>query len=258
MTQNKSNTVFNTPLKKRIAVGAASVLTAGALLGVGVAGASASPLAPAAAPSARASASAHVDGHRGHAFGASIAKQVRDAFFLTTVDGAKAQKLAAVAVGKTELFAKLPAALQTGLTTLAKAPAADATTDAEKVTTTALAGGYGQELKRIATDLKSGAKHPLAGSLRDELRGDLATSQDLGQSVARIATTLIEHPDIFASLPANLQTDLTALKNAPADQLVADATKTEATALSGGYGGQIQKIAERIQGSAGVHATAGN
>ncbi|TXN32053.1 hypothetical protein [Lacisediminihabitans profunda] len=246
MTQNQSNSVFNTPLKKRIAVGAASVLTAGALLGVGVAGASASPLTP----TASASALVHADGHHGHAFGATVAKQIREAFFQSTVDGAKAQKLAVFAVGKTELLAKLPAALQTDLGTLAKAPAADATKDAEKISTTALAGGYGQEVKSVATNLKSGAKHPFAGSLRDELRSDLAQGQDLGQSAEKVATTLIGHPDLFAQLPANLQSDLTAIKNAPASEAGADATKAQATALSGGYGAQIQKIAERLQGAA--------
>ncbi|WP_394768778.1 hypothetical protein [Lacisediminihabitans sp.] len=248
MTQNQSNAVFNTPLKKRIAVGAASVLTAGALLGVGVAGASASPLTP-STPTASASASAHTDGHHGHAFGATVAKQIREAFFQSTVDGAKAQKLAVLAVGKTELLTKLPAALQTDLGTLAKAPAADATKDAEKISTTALAGGYGQEIKSAATNLKSGAKHPFAGSLRDELRSDIAQGKDLGQSAEKVATTLIGHPDLFAQLPANLQSDLTAIKNAPAPQAGVEATKAEATALSGGYGAQIQKIAERLQGA---------
>jgi hypothetical protein len=84
----------------------------------------------------------------------------------------------------------------------------------------------------------------------------LAKGDDLGQSAEQIATTLLSHPDLFATLPANLQTDLTTLKNAPAADLGTDAKKTEATALSGGYGQMIQKIAEGIQAHADVSAVA--
>lgn len=251
MTHNQSSTVFNTPLKKRIAIGAASVLTAGALLGVGVAGASASPITPSAPPvsaSASANADGHADGHRGHAFGATVANQIREAFFQSTADGLKAQKLAVIAVGKTELFAKLPAQLRTDLGTLAKAPAADATRDAEKISTTALSGGYGKAFASAATSLKTGAKHPFGASLRDELRGDVGTGHDLGRSAKKLATNLIGNPDVFAKLPANLQSDLTAIKNAPASEAGAEAKRAEATALSGGYGAQVQKIAEHLPG----------
>jgi hypothetical protein len=259
MTYSQITKVFNTPLKKRIAVGAASVITAGALLGVGVAGASATPLASASGAASVSSTgpASHSDGDKGHAFGASVAKQVREAFFQSTVDGAKAQKLAAKAVAQTVLFARLPAALQADLTTLTNAPATERDADAQKIATAALGGGYGQEVKRIATDLKHGSKHPLAGNLRDALRAGLAKGDDLGQSAEQIATTLLSHPDLFATLPANLQTDLTTLKNAPAADLGTDAKKTEATALSGGYGQMIQKIAEGIQAHADVSVTAG-
>jgi hypothetical protein len=247
MTQNQSNTAFGTPLKKRIAVGAASVLAAGALLGVGVAGASASPLTP-STPSASASASAHADGQGGPAAVVTVEKQIRQAFFESSVDGAKAQKLAVIAVGQTEFLTELPAKLQADLGTLAKAPSSETTAAAEKISATALSGGYGKEAKSAAENLNSGAKHPLAASLRDALRG--ATGQDLGQSAEKVASSLIGHPELFAQLPANLQSDLTSIKDAPASEAGAEATKAKDTALSGGYGEQIQKIAEGLLGAA--------
>ncbi|MCU1524833.1 MAG: hypothetical protein JWO18_1727 [Microbacteriaceae bacterium] len=248
MNDNQVPKVFTTPLKKRIAVGAASVLTAGALLGAGVAGASASPLGATSDSSTSPSGSStHQAGSDSRsAFGASLEKQIRAAFFQGTVAGAKAQKLAAEAVGQTALFATLPSALQADLTALKNASPTGRDAAAQKVTTTALDGGYGAEVKRIATGLSNGTKHPLIGVLRDELRADLSAGQDAGQSAGKIATTLLDDTALFAVLPANLQADLTALKNAPAAVQTVDALKAESTALAGGYGQQIQKIAEQL------------
>jgi hypothetical protein len=179
MTFNQIPTAFNTPAKKRIAVGAATVLTAGALLGAGVTGASAATSSPAGPDSTSASASAS---HNGHAFGArSIVHQVREAFFKDKIDGAKAQKLATAATEQTMVFSKLPTALQTDLTALKNASATERDAAAKKITTTSLDGGYGTELKTIATDLKSGAKLPLADIIRDAV-GDLAQGKTLGTS----------------------------------------------------------------------------
>ncbi len=147
-------------------------------------------------------------------------------------------------MGQTALFATLPSALQADLTALKNASPTARDAAAQKVTTTALDGGYGAEVKRIATGLSNGTKHPLIGVLRDELRADLSAGQDAGQSAGKIATTLLD--DTALVLPANLQADLTALKNAPAAVQTVDALKAESTALAGGYGKQIQKIAEQL------------
>jgi hypothetical protein len=187
MTFNQIPGTFSTPAKKRIAVGAATVLTAGVLLGVGVTGASAATSSPASGPSTTSSSAPHSG--TGHAFGArSTVHQVHEAFFTDKVDGAKAQKLATAATEQTMVFSKLPTALQTDLTALKNAPAAERDAAAQKITTTSLGGGYGPELKTIATDLKSGAKLPLGEIIRDAV-GDLAQGKTLGQSVLPTAPT---------------------------------------------------------------------
>ncbi|MCB5294268.1 hypothetical protein BJQ90_03733 [Arthrobacter sp. SO3] len=56
----------------------------------------------------------------------------------------------------------------------------------------------------------------------------------------------MNHPQALAKLPAALQADVTALKDAaPADR-VKDAYKIKTTALSGGYGADVQKRAEQL------------
>jgi len=166
--------------KKRIAIGAATVLTAGALLGVGVAGASASTSAPDVSGTGSASASAS-SSHKSDAFSArSVVKQVREAFFSDTLDASKAQKLATAATEQTLVFSKLPTALQTDLTSLKDASATERDAAAKKISATSLDGGYGDELKTIATDLKSGAKLPLREIIRDAI-ADLSLGKTLGQ-----------------------------------------------------------------------------
>lgn len=255
MPPNQISKAFNTPLKKRLAVGAVSVLTAGALLGVGVAGASAAPLSPTSATTSATPSSASpapdAGAKMGHAF-ASLKRELRADLSQGQNAGEKAQKIAATIVGHTELFAKLPANLQTDLTTLKNASATARTADALKIKTTALSGGYGEDIKKLAIKIQKDPKRPLAAALRGLVHG-----QHAGQSALKIATTLIEHPKIFAKLPANLQADLMALKNAPAADQAADAQKIETTALNGGYGQQIQKIAERFHANIGAHTDAG-
>jgi hypothetical protein len=179
-----------TPSRKHIVVGAASVLTAGvltagALIGVGAAGASADTLAPAFGPSASAAPQSH--DHEGRALGGSVVRQIREAFFQAKVDGAAAQKLATAAVGRPALFSKLPTALQTDLSALKNPPATERDADAQKITTTALGGGYGEHVKGIATALKSGANRPLGALLREALASGLAHGESLGDSLRNSA-----------------------------------------------------------------------
>ncbi|UFS57537.1 hypothetical protein [Subtercola endophyticus] len=86
-----------------------------------------------------------------------------------------------------------------------------------------------------------------AGPLRRELENDIRSSSDAGTRAQKIATTLVNSPTLFAKFPANLQTDLTTLKNATGADVATDAANVKTTALSGGYGATVQKVAERIQ-----------
>ena len=194
MTFNQIPTKFNTPAKKRLAVGAATVITVGTLFGVGISGASAA-TSPPAAPSTTSTSSTHSDTthsditHSGLAFGSrSIVHQVREAFFADKIDGVKAQKLATAATGQAMVFSRLPTTLQTDLTSLKNASAAERDAAAQKISTTSLGGGYGPEFTTIATDLKSGAKLPLGEIIHDAL-SDLATGKTLGQSDLSAAPT---------------------------------------------------------------------
>ncbi|KRE66457.1 hypothetical protein [Arthrobacter sp. Soil761] len=72
----------------------------------------------------------------------------------------------------------------------------------------------------------------LAG-LRQELRTAFS-SDNPGAGLQQVADQLISHPQVFAKLPANLQADLTALKNAAPADLGAQANKIKDTALNGG------------------------
>lgn len=194
MTFNQIPTGFNTPAKKRLAVGAATVITVGTLFGVGISGASAA-TSPPAAPSTTSTSSTHGNSthssstHGGLAFGSrSIVHQVREAFFADKIDGVKAQKLATAATGQAMVFSRLPTTLQTDLTSLKNASAAERDAAAQKISTTSLGGGYGPEFTTIATDLKSGAKLPLGEIIHDAL-SDLATGKTLGQSDLSAAPT---------------------------------------------------------------------
>ncbi len=194
MTFNQIPTGFNTPAKKRLAVGAATVITVGTLFGVGISGASAA-TSPPAAPSTTSTSSTHGNSthssstHGGLAFGSrSIVHQVREAFFADKIDGVKAQKLATATTGQAMVFSRLPTTLQTDLTSLKNASAAERDAAAQKISTTSLGGGYGPEFTTIATDLKSGAKLPLGEIIRDAL-SDLATGKTLGQSDLSTAPT---------------------------------------------------------------------
>lgn len=91
------------------------------------------------------------------------------------------------------------------------------------------------------------ARHPLAAGLRFFVNGD-STKPNYGQHAAKIATFILDkRPKLAAKLPAALQADLKALKDAADGERVAKATHIRDTALNGGYGPKIQAQAKRMQ-----------
>ena len=271
MTNNQvMSKVLNTPLKRQLAVGAASLLATGALIGVGATGAVAA--TPHATPAATASVSASASptpgpdnswgGSAGLSAGgsasiASLGNELGQAFFNGRIDGAAAQRVASRLVADQAVFSTLPAALQSDLTALKNAPAAERVADAQKIASTALDGGYGHAIKGLATAIENAPKARINASLVRELQADLSSGQSAGQTAAKVAGTLAGQEKLFAELPSKLQSDLTALKNAPVADQTADALKIETTALSGGYGAQIEKVAEGIQSAVSALGSAG-
>ena len=250
---------------KRVAFGAASVLTAGALLGVGAQGATAAPLS--AAPTSGSGSTTSTSGEAGAAsngvFLASLAKELRADLSHGQSGNVKAQKVATTLSEHTELFATLPTNLQDDLTTLKEASgAADRAAAVETVRTTALAGGYGEEITRIAEAVRDNPEHPLAAAVRAALGSDLGTASgtasgtdqapgaDAGSSVTELALKLADNPALLEKLPANLQADLADVKNAPADEQEAAATAIATAAVDGEYGSVVQKIALNFQAEA--------
>jgi hypothetical protein len=91
------------------------------------------------------------------------------------------------------------------------------------------------------------ARHPLAAGLRFFVNGD-SSKPNFGQRAAKIATFILDkRPKLAAKLPAALQADLKALKDAADGDRVAKATHIRDTALNGGYGPKIQAQAKRMQ-----------
>ncbi|MET3811981.1 hypothetical protein [Arthrobacter sp. UYEF3] len=230
-------------MRTRIGVGAAAVLATGSMIGLGVTGASAT-TAPSTSPSAFATAGASAGGQAKANTGGSLLPallNIRDNS--PQAVGDRAAKIAAGLVNHPQLFAKLPAALQTDLTALKNATPADRVKDAVKIRTTALSGGYGAEFQKRAENLqKTGVQK--AGFVQ-ELRTVLRSSNP-GAGAQTIAEQVIARKNLFAKLPADLQSDLQGLKSAGPVDVDAQATKIKTTALSGGYGAQIQKIIEHL------------
>ncbi|MEW1951437.1 hypothetical protein AB0280_19565 [Pseudarthrobacter sp902506025] len=229
-------------MKTRIGVGVAALLAAGAMAAAGVGAASAS-------PSTTAPVSAASPSHAATGGAKAASAGGLQAFLSLNADspqaaGDRAAKAAAALVNHPQLFAKLPAALQADVTTLKDAAPADRVKDAYKIKTTALSGGYGAEIQKRAEALEKAATG-LAG-LRQELRTAFS-SDNPGAGLQQVADQLISHPKMFAKLPANLQADLTALKNAAPADLDAQANKIKDAALNGGYGAKVQKMAEALQ-----------
>lgn len=257
---------------KRVALGAASVLSIGALLGVGAQGATAAPLSTATTSSS--SSSADASGDAGAAsngeFLASLSAELRADLSHGQSGNVKAQKVATTLSEHAELFETLPANLQDDLTTLTDASgAADRAAAVDTVRTTALAGGYGEEITKIAEAVRDNPEHPLAAAVRAALSGDSGAASgtaesgtvsgtdqepatDAAPSVKELALQLADTPALLEKLPADLQADLAELESTPADEQDAAAQKLEAAALNGDYGTVVQKIAERVQ----AHVTA--
>ena len=230
-------------MKTRIGVGAAALLAAGAMALAGMGAASASPSPTATAATGQAKAAKGAGGLQ--------------AFLGINADspqavGDRAAKAAEALVNHPQLFAKLPAALQADVTTLKDAPAADRVKDAYKIKTTALSGGYGPEVQKRAEALEKTVTG-VAG-LRQELRTAFSSGNP-GAGLQQVADQLIAHPKLFAKLPANLQADLTTLKNAAPADLDAQANKIKDTALNGGYGAKVQKMAEALAKKAATPST---
>jgi hypothetical protein len=118
----------------------------------------------------------------------SLIEQLRADLFQGQINGSKAQALATRIVDNPRIFSALPANLQSDLTALKNAPAADAVAQAEQIRSTALAGGYGAQLKNLATDLQT-AKFPMSKSLIRELRRDLASSATVSSTGASVTSS---------------------------------------------------------------------
>ena len=275
---------------KRVALGAASVLTAGALLGVGAQGATAAPLS--AEDTSSTSSSAGTSGDAGQSNGVfleSLASEVRADLSHGQSGNVKAQKVATTLSEHAELFETLPANLQDDLTTLKDASsAADRTAAVDTVRSTALAGGYGEDVTKVAEAVRDNPEHPLAAAIQAALGSDLVTGSgaaaagapktdvssgaepstgqepateqepaaDAGSSVTELALKLADNPALLEKLPAELQADLAELKSAPAEEQDAAAQKLEAAALNGDYGTAAQNIAERVQAHTAAQADA--
>jgi hypothetical protein len=230
------------PLRNRIGIGVATVLTGGALVAVGVSGASAATAPSSPTVEASATSSAAPKGEAANRLSAFL----RISATSNQAAGDRAEKAAAALVNHPKVFAKFPSNLQADITALKDATGADRITDAAKIKTTALSGGYGQTVQNQAKEAQNEAAHPLASGLREELRAVLQSTNP-GSAAQKVAATLSNKPKLFAKLPGNLQTDLTALKNAAPADTDAQAAKIKSTALSGGYGAKIQKLVEGIQ-----------
>ncbi|MBW4094330.1 MAG: hypothetical protein HIU81_02440 [Acidobacteria bacterium] len=230
-----------TSARKPITIAAASVLTVGALAGAGVAGANAA--TPAAHP-----VSSNV---QARATQAGLLDEVRDAF--SSVDGAKAKDAANKLISNPNLLAKLPAALQTDLKSLASAATPqDASTLAQQIKTTALNGGYGAQAQQFASHVLGSSQDSSESSdSKQSLLQDLKAAEGQGQQAAessqRLAKRALADPELSSKLPANLKADLTRLASATGADVSAQAEKIKSTALSGGYGAQVQQLAQHLQ-----------
>ncbi|QNE36365.1 hypothetical protein [Leifsonia shinshuensis] len=277
--QNTSGTTRTAFGARRIVIGAASVVAAGALIGVGAQGAFAATGDTGAAGSGSATvstststtgASASTGGSAsfdlGHGF--SLFGQAH-ALFNGHVNGAKAQQLAKKIVADTPVFSLLPDTLQGDLKTLANAASQDRTADAKKLVSTALDGGYGTAIQKLATQLKGDAssdakqdgdaqggldlkgldvKGLIAGLQSGDLLGSASgTSSKLTTEVDSIASAVTGDSQLASKLPDSLRSDLSQLASAPASAQTADLQHLATTALSGGYGSQVQQVADQIE-----------
>jgi len=214
----KITQALSNPLRKHLLIGATSVVAAGALLGVGVAGASASTVQP--TPVTTHSA-ASVHSHHGSG---SLIEQVRMDLFQGQVNGSRAQALAARILGNPAIASALPANLTTDLTALKNAPSGKTVAEAQHIKATALSGGYGAEFQTLATELQASAKYPISKKLASEISTDLSANASVSAKGAAIAATVTSDPRFFSKLPAE----------------------------SGAYGQQIQTVAQHLLSLSGA------
>jgi hypothetical protein len=247
MIYNQENTQApSTSLRKHLVIGATSMVAASALLGVGAAGASAATVQP--TPAATHSSST-VRSHHG---GASLLQQLRTDLFQGQISGARAQALAGRILDNSAIASALPADLKSDLTALKSAPATDAVAEAQQIRSTALDGGYGPQLKQLATDLRVSAAYPISTQLISQIRADVSTGAGVGATGAGIAKTVSEHPRFFAKLPTKLQSDATALTKAPDAEKTVRVLGIESAAAAGSYGQQIQTLAQSLLSQSGT------
>ena len=229
---------------RRLAVGAASVIAAGALVCAGAQGAMAATPDPVnGSGSASATASADHGGFDVHGLFSAHGH----------VNGAKAQALAKRIVADKAVFPLLPSTLQSDLTALKDASVQQRTRDAQKIVSSALAGDYGTAIQSLATHLKATGHREsgLAGDLPDlakQLTG--ATSHSgisLGSEAEQVAQAVTGDPQLASKLPASLRTDLSTLAEAPVSAQAVDMQNIAVTALQGGYGTQVKQLADQIE-----------
>ncbi|WP_426997845.1 hypothetical protein [Pseudarthrobacter sp. N5] len=108
------------------------------------------------------------------------------------------------------------------------------------------AGTQGAAMEASGTHRFSG--RPAARlALRFFINGD-SSKPGFGLRAVKAAELILDrHSRALAKLPEALQADLKALKNAAEGDRVAAATKIKDSALNGGYGEKIQKLALQIQ-----------
>ncbi|MHC6218905.1 hypothetical protein [Arthrobacter sp. MMS24-S77] len=124
--------------------------------------------------------------------------------------------------------------------------AASAATSTNSTSTTAATTTQPTATGAVAAKTAA-VRHPLAAALRFFVNGD-SSKPNYGQRAAKIATFILDkRPNLAAKLPAALQADLKALKDAADGDRVAQATHIKDTALNGGYGPKIQAEAKRLQ-----------
>ena len=167
MDTNESITAARRPghaLRKRWMIGGASVLCAVALLGAASASANAAdpgssgmpavaashhPVSTQASPKHPAGKAAH---KAGHALRAELATVIRNGKNAGDLAAARAITLVDT---HPKFEAKLPAALQSDLKTLADAPASQRAADAAKIKTDALSGAYGAKIQKLAQNIQA-------------------------------------------------------------------------------------------------------
>ncbi len=89
--------------------------------------------------------------------------------------------------------------------------------------------------------------HDVIAAVKQQLRADIRSGDSVGEKAQNVSITLESHSEIFASLPANLQADLTELNAASDVDRDALATQIGTTALGGGYGEDAQKVASAVR-----------